>query len=92
MNHDKPVEELIFELGNRAAVLFWHELVDLNEQPFHVIQENYDLFKTRALKLGVDLPGLTEGVLSRQFLDDQISKVREYINLHKMHGIHVAVV
>ena len=83
MNHDKPVEELIFELGNRAAVLFWHELVDLNEQPFHVIQENYDFFKTRALKLGVDLPGLTEGVLSRQFLDDQISKVREYINLHK---------
>lgn len=83
MNHDKPVEELIYELGNRAVVLFWHELVDLNEQPFHVIQENYDLFKTRAWKLGVELPDITEGILSRQFLDDQITKVREYINLHK---------
>ena len=83
MNHDKPVEELIYELGNRAVVLFWHELVNLNKQPFHVIEENYDLFKTRALKLGVELPDLTEGILSPQFLDDQISKVREYINLHK---------
>lgn len=83
MNHDKPEEELIYELGNRAVVLFWHELVDLNKQPFHVIEENYDLFKTRALKLGVELPDLTEGILSPRFLDDQISKVREYINLHK---------
>lgn len=83
MSHEKTTEELIYELGNRAAVLFWHELVDLNEQPLHVIQENYDLLKTRALKLGVELPDLTEDLLSQQFLDDQITKVREYINLHK---------
>lgn len=79
MNHEKTVEELIYELGNRAVVLIWHQLV----QPFHVIQENYDLLKTRALKLGVKLPDLTENTLSGQFLDDQITKVREYISLHK---------
>lgn len=83
MSHEKTVEELIYELGNRAAVLFWHELVDLNEQPFHVIEENYDLLKTRALKLGVELPDLTQDKLSREFLDEQITKVKEYINLHK---------
>ena len=83
MSHEKTVEELVYELGNRAVVLFWHQLVDLNEQPFHVIQENYCLLKTRASKLGVELPDLTEDILSRQFLDDQITKVREYINLHK---------
>ena len=77
------MKELIYELGNRAAVLFWHELVDLNEQPLHVIQENYDLLKTRASKLGVELPDLTEDILSPKFLDDQISKVKEYISLHK---------
>ena len=80
MSHEKTVEELIYELGNHAAVLL---LVEQNGQPFHVIRENYDLMKTRAVKLGLEVPDLTRDKLSPKFLLDQITKVREYINLHK---------
>ena len=83
MNHEKTVEELIYELGDRAVVLRWHQSVDLKAQSFHVILKNYDFLKTRALKLGVELADLTENTLSGQFLNDQITKVMEYITLHK---------
>ncbi|KAL9983536.1 hypothetical protein ACROYT_G005722 [Oculina patagonica] len=85
MSQEKTVEELIYELGNGSLLLALHrsQLEDINEQEFHVVKGHYDAFKTRALKLGVELPDLPEDNLSQKFLDDQISKVQEYIKLHK---------
>ena len=82
MSQEKTVEELIYELGNGSQVLALHRLADINEQ-IRVVQENYGAFKTRALKLGVELPDLPEDNLSQEFLDDQIVKVQDYIKLHK---------
>ena len=59
---------------------------NLNEELFHDIKEEYDAFKARALKLGVELPDLTKDVIltdrTMQFLDAQTAKVRNYINLN----------
>ena len=82
MNHDKPVEERIYELGRDEAILR-----SLQAQPFCVIQESYDRFKRSALKLGLELPDLTEDTLNQQFLKDQIANVRAYIAENKAHAM-----
>ena len=90
MSHEKTektVEELIYELGDRAVVLQFMSFAP-NELPFGVIRENYDPFKTRALKLGVELPNLTEDALNQQFLADQITNVRDYINVNKTSAMY----
>ena len=82
MSHEKTVEELIYELAECAMVL-WFSRLSTTDLPFSFFRENYDFFKTRALKLGVELPDLTEDALSQQFLLDQITNVKEHINLNK---------
>ena len=56
---------------------------DINEPEFRNIHAHYDAFQTRALRLGVELPDSAEEYLSLKFLVDQITKVKEYIKLHK---------
>ena len=82
MSHEKTVEELIYELAECAMVL-WFSRLSTTDLPFSFFRENYDFFKTRALKLEVELPDLTEDALSEQFLLDQITNVKEHINLNK---------
>lgn len=55
-------------------------LNDPNELPFDDVQQVYDHFKTRALKLEMNVPNLTEDVLNRQFLIDQKKFVEDFIN------------
>ena len=85
MSHEKTTEELIFELGSAAQSLTLHKILDLNvnEIGFRLVKGNYDTFKTKALILGVWLPDLTEDTLSDEFLAAQITKVHDYIKLHK---------
>lgn len=84
MSHQKTEKELIFELGYHATVLSARIFYDLNEETFDSnIQELYDPFRARASKLGINVPNLTEDVLNRQFLSNQITNVREFISLNK---------
>ena len=88
MSQEKTVEELIYELGNYAMLLSIsiqaYESMSVGKIEQEIIQVNYNSFKTRALKLEVQLPDLPEdGLTHQRFLSDQITKVREYINLHK---------
>ena len=68
----------MYELGYHAAELI---VIDLND--FRDVQERYDYFKSRALKLGVQLPDLTENALNLEFLINQGKHVEGYIDLHK---------
>ena len=88
MSHEKTVEELIYELGDSAVALQFQSSAPKEVVPFDVIRKNYDLFKTRALKLGVELPNLTEDALNQQFLADQVTNVRDYIGVNKTSAMY----
>lgn len=84
MSHQKTEKELIFELGYHATGLSARIFYDLNKETFDSnIQELYDPFRARASKLGINVPNLTEDVMNRQFLSNQITNVREFISLNK---------
>lgn len=80
MSNEKTEKELIYELGFYAMELWFMTLNDPNELPFDCVQQVYDQFKTRALKLEMNVPNLTEDVLNRQFLIDQKKFVEDFIN------------
>lgn len=80
MTQEKPVEELIYELGSISAPL---ETLRKHGVPgSRGLKEEYEHFKVRARKLGVELPDFTDDMIG-QVLQDQIVKVEQYIDLHK---------
>lgn len=99
MTQEKTVEEIIFELGEIEAVLSLQIYQDLTGKNAHFSDgfflTNYNYFQARALKLGLQLPDLTEDQLSQPILGEQISKVQQYIALNKTESMkqlyHVGV-
>ena len=82
MTQEKAVEELIYELG-AVAVPLKNMARDFDYLGVKTVRDQYELFKSRALKLGVGLPDFTEDNMSGPFLAYQIVKVERYIDLHK---------
>lgn len=82
MSNEKTEKELIYELGYFVMELIFFK-GDLNEMPFDVVRQLYDRFRTRASKLQINVPNLTEDVLNQQFFIDQKHFVENLINLNK---------
>lgn len=75
MSNEKTEKELIYELGSYAMELWFMSLNDPNELPFDDVQQVYYHFKIRAWKLKIPVTDLTERVLNRKFLIDQMTFV-----------------